>query len=745
MQRARCRIVGHPAFERRSPEAGRRRSDEGSFCVHCTVRTLWNPERRRPAYGFRTRSTSAAEIRIPENGGGTRLILIAVVVGVVDATDDRHQGSVALSWGTRCLHASSALDGETIADLIEAESDDGWSPWGPWSACSRTCDGGVTLQSRRCSRFGCVGESTRSRICNMQPCPEHVDFRATQCSEFDQVPYRGRLYEWTPVHDASDPCSLTCQAREFKFMAKLAPRAQDGTRCRQGALDMCVQGKCLVALSWGTRCLHASSALDGETIADLIEAESDDGWSPWGPWSACSRTCDGGVTLQSRRCSRFGCVGESTRSRICNMQPCPEHVDFRATQCSEFDQVPYRGRLYEWTPVHDASDPCSLTCQAREFKFMAKLAPRAQDGTRCRQGALDMCVQGKCLTGSKDVCGSCSAPFYGRQQFLACSGTCRRRFHCKCINVVEGDYDLLMVNGVSSYKCSTCVKRLVSQETKLRELDFGNDFITLTKLAVEDVTLHEAWKTIEDLDIFCSVDYAGGFSLAVDAELIIGGLAGLAIKVNHFSGKGRVQFARKPYTHWSFAFYEEPRVIITVESSIQGQNFPQIANIITGQIRRVLRSKHTLPSYRIKFKPFFLVPELRTSPPQQEKVSMGGTLEITVVECSRLVLCEGSFQLYCMLSVEDSQWINLDKVVGTPWIPIELEVVKTKTQPLGVEFKQKLIEGKYRECVVVDTIAPNSPFVLGGLLEGDVVLSVKDHDVTDAKEAFRLLSKAGEK
>lgn len=159
--------------------------------------------------------------------------------------------AVALSWGTRCLHASSPLDGETITGLIEAESDDGWSPWGPWSACSRTCDGGVTLQSRRCSRFGCVGESTRSRICNMQPCPEHVDFRATQCSEFDQVPYRGRLYEWTPVHDASDPCSLTCQAREFKFMAKLAPRAQDGTRCRQGALDMCVQGKCLYFGSFG--------------------------------------------------------------------------------------------------------------------------------------------------------------------------------------------------------------------------------------------------------------------------------------------------------------------------------------------------------------------------------------------------------------------------------------------------------------------------------------------------------------
>ncbi|KAM7290612.1 hypothetical protein ISCGN_027228 [Ixodes scapularis] len=114
--------------------------------------------------------------------------------------------------------------------------------------------------------------------------------------------------------------------------------------------------------------------------------------------------------------------------------------------------------------------------------------------------------------------------------------------------------------GVLKGKWMKCTKLATKHDSyasfHLRELDFGNDFITLTKLAVEDVTLHEAWKTIEDLDIFCSVDYAGGFSLAVDAELIIGGLAGLAIKVNHFSGKGRVQFARKPYTHWSFAFYE---------------------------------------------------------------------------------------------------------------------------------------------------------------------------------------------
>lgn len=153
--------------------------------------------------------------------------------------------AVLLSWSTRCLRASSPQDEDV--DPTEETDNEGWSPWSPWGPCSRTCDGGVSVQLRRCTaQSGCLGDTSRYRICNMQPCPEPVDFRASQCAEFDAVPYRGRLYQWTPVQDPSDPCSLTCQAREFKFMAKLAPRARDGTRCRQGALDMCVEGTCLV-------------------------------------------------------------------------------------------------------------------------------------------------------------------------------------------------------------------------------------------------------------------------------------------------------------------------------------------------------------------------------------------------------------------------------------------------------------------------------------------------------------------
>jgi len=46
----------------------------------------------------------------------------------------------------------------------------------------------------------CLGERKRYRICNTDPCKEDsVKFRAVQCSEFDTIPYRGKLYEWEPV------------------------------------------------------------------------------------------------------------------------------------------------------------------------------------------------------------------------------------------------------------------------------------------------------------------------------------------------------------------------------------------------------------------------------------------------------------------------------------------------------------------------------------------------------------------
>lgn len=90
-------------------------------------------------------------------------------------------------------------------------------------------------------------------VLSLKPCPSETDFRAVQCSNYNTKHYRGRLYEWLPYNDPKDPCALTCKAKVFNFVAKLAPRVEDGTRCRDGSLDMCVAGKCLVWLGVPSR------------------------------------------------------------------------------------------------------------------------------------------------------------------------------------------------------------------------------------------------------------------------------------------------------------------------------------------------------------------------------------------------------------------------------------------------------------------------------------------------------------
>ena len=54
----------------------------------------------------------------------------------------------------------------------------GWSSWGRWSSCSRTCGTGSRNRYRRCSnpppRNGgrsCIGTSRQSTSCTIKPCP----------------------------------------------------------------------------------------------------------------------------------------------------------------------------------------------------------------------------------------------------------------------------------------------------------------------------------------------------------------------------------------------------------------------------------------------------------------------------------------------------------------------------------------------------------------------------------------------
>ncbi|KAK5648990.1 hypothetical protein RI129_003882, partial [Pyrocoelia pectoralis] len=150
----------------------------------------------------------------------------------------------------------NASESEQTNSELEAISSR-WTDWSEWSPCSRSCDGGVARQFRKCQALKCRGEYVRYKICNIQPCPVFRDFRDEQCAAFNNVLYQGSLFVWSAEYDERNPCSLTCRGKASSFsndlegneplvvVAQLNDKVEDGTRCRQGSLDMCIDGKCL--------------------------------------------------------------------------------------------------------------------------------------------------------------------------------------------------------------------------------------------------------------------------------------------------------------------------------------------------------------------------------------------------------------------------------------------------------------------------------------------------------------------
>ncbi|XP_039417489.1 ADAMTS-like protein 2 isoform X6 [Corvus cornix cornix] len=157
-------------------------------------------------------------------------------------------------------------------------------------------------------------------------------------------------------------------------------------------------------------------------------------WGEWTKWTACTRTCGGGVKSQERHCLRQRrksvsglanktCTGTSKRYQLCKVQECPVNGrSFREEQCSSFNSHVYNGRTYQWKPlypddyVHISSKPCDLHCTTVDGQ--RQLMVQARDGTSCKYTDFrGVCVSGKCepigcdgilfSTHTLDKCGVC--------------------------------------------------------------------------------------------------------------------------------------------------------------------------------------------------------------------------------------------------------------------------------------------------------------------------------------------------
>ncbi|KAL1139741.1 hypothetical protein AAG570_006719, partial [Ranatra chinensis] len=149
-------------------------------------------------------------------------------------------------------------------------------------------------------------------------------------------------------------------------------------------------------------------------------------WGEWTHWSACSRSCGGGVETSHRSCnnplpSRGGryCIGNWLRHKMCATQPClgysPTFVDI---QCKMTDKRPYRGRHYSWNHFHTffRDSGCTLVC-INERGIVAVRSSVVLDGTPCNPSRRDVCIEGECKVvgcdwvidskAKEDMCGIC--------------------------------------------------------------------------------------------------------------------------------------------------------------------------------------------------------------------------------------------------------------------------------------------------------------------------------------------------
>uniref|UniRef100_A0A7N8Y3T1 A disintegrin and metalloproteinase with thrombospondin motifs 7-like n=1 Tax=Mastacembelus armatus TaxID=205130 RepID=A0A7N8Y3T1_9TELE len=178
----------------------------------------------------------------------------------------------------------------------------------------------------------------------------------------------------------------------------------------------------------GTSCGEGRWCFSGECVAVGYQPKSiNGGWASWSEWSACSRTCGAGVQSAQRECDNpvpkyrgKYCLGERQRYRICNTTPCPRDLPmFRDVQCSHFNTMPYKGKLYKWEVVINTVNPCELHCRPLNEHFSEKLRDAVIDGTPCFEGnkSRDMCINGICKSvgcdyvidssAVEDQCGVC--------------------------------------------------------------------------------------------------------------------------------------------------------------------------------------------------------------------------------------------------------------------------------------------------------------------------------------------------
>ncbi|XP_011300116.1 ADAMTS-like protein 3 [Fopius arisanus] len=315
------------------------------------------------------------------------------------------------------------------------------------------------------------------------PCQVPSDFRGEQCSNFDNVPYGGQLIKWYPYYDESKPCSLICRGVQVSratseaspresldkseeirnkldgtvggsietgelesdetFVVQLADSVEDGTKCQEGGVDVCIGGSCMK--------VGCDMRVNSGKTKDACGVCGGNGSScqPRYSWSlesisACSKSCGGGFKMAMAICKssvddsivdEVNCDPEerpTEMSLTCNGHPCTtKWISGDWTRCSATCGGGSRTRA-----VFCTEESGNETTKLPDHRCNASHKPRNQE-----------------------MCNTISCPMWETNQWSECSVTCGSGVRTRTIECRDG-------NGRLSNDCDPGERPRDEQECK---------------------------------------------------------------------------------------------------------------------------------------------------------------------------------------------------------------------------------------------------------------------------------------
>ncbi|KER33484.1 hypothetical protein T265_00600 [Opisthorchis viverrini] len=259
----------------------------------------------------------------------------------------------------------------------------------------------------------------RWSACSRQAIQDFLESPGASCLRRQDMPSALQTSDWLAKRSQSDlpgsvfsldqQCQFVLKDHATRFCGHLLPV------CRQVYCQDSETGACLpMEAAWaeGSSCGDNRWCIQGQCVPTSQKPVRVDGnWGHWGPWSACSRSCGGGVRFSERECNNPEpqnggnfCHGTRTRMRSCAIQPCGQPFDIRQHLCNRI-AAQYGSHLEAYIPKLGEATSCSLTCLDNGHAVQHGLS--LPDGTPCYAQRDDICIKGRCWeTGCDGILGS---------------------------------------------------------------------------------------------------------------------------------------------------------------------------------------------------------------------------------------------------------------------------------------------------------------------------------------------------